>query len=167
MYACIKVDYVPSGQFSQLRSHVFCKSGLILPGNHLPIQLSHFRFIVSPLGLYQDPETTSSSPLRVSSTLDSLHRWQTDPGKLHGGDEQSSRGPGVPLAKPQLHNHSQKVSDEALPVNRVSGHSSRLNSAGIDTTSSTNEKDLSGGLKNQFWRSDNNHVRTGHPWYPV
>ena len=61
------------------------------------------------LGLYQDPEASTSSPPGDGCATDSIHRRYSDPGRVPGASKEPCGGSGVPLAVPRFQSKPESV----------------------------------------------------------
>ena len=66
-----------------------------IQGQVLPVQLSPFQPGLSPMGLYQDLKSDSSSRSGAGDTVDRLHRRHSPDGRNQGESQRSSIGSGL------------------------------------------------------------------------
>ena len=115
-------------------------------GKHLlPIHMPPVRSGVSPLGLYQDPETGSSSRERAGDANGMLHRRHPNHGRLEGGSTRPLSRPGVPLTKPRLHNKPGEDNPGTHSVPRIPRFQSRYSKNGVNSTT-RKDKENPGGV---------------------
>ena len=74
-----------------------------IQGQVLPVQLSSFWPGLSPMGLYQDLKTDSSSWSGAGDTVDSLRRQHYPDGSHQGEIQRSSIGSDIPATGPRFH----------------------------------------------------------------
>ena len=106
---------------------------------HLPIQLPTIQSVVSPMGLYQDPQTNDSSPTRTKSENGSVHRQHANTGGVQGTS--TSIRPCIPTTMPWLYCERQEVNLGTNVVARVPLFHGRHSDNGNETSSQQDEND--------------------------
>ena len=144
----------------------------------LPVQLPPIWSGVSPLGLYQDPQTSHSSRERAGDVDDSLYRRHPPFGRIRGEGSGPSRGPSLSPTMPGLHDQSGEDDSRAIPEHGIPGIHGRHQENGTELTSREAQEDLGGVLKTNGGRaSDRPHpfetdwqdecCQPGHPPAPL
>ena len=144
----------------------------------LPVHLPPIQSGVSPLGLYQDPQTSHSSRERAGDADDSLYRRHPPLGKIRGEGSGPSRGPSLSPTMPGLHDQSGEDDSRAIPEHGIPGIHGRHQENGTELTSREAQEDLGGVPKTNGGRaSDRPHpfetdrqdecCQPGHPPVPL
>ena len=111
----------------------------------LPVHLPPIRSGVSPLGLYQDPQTSHSSRERAGDADDSLYRRHPPLGRIRGEGSGPCRRPSLSPTMPGLHDQSGEDDSRAIPEHGIPGIHSRHQENGTELTSREAQED-SGGV---------------------
>ena len=111
----------------------------------LPVHLPPIRSGVSPLGLYQDPQTSHSSRERAGDADDSLYRRHPPLGRIRGEGSGLCRGPSLSPTMPGLHDQSGEDDPRAIPEHGIPGIHGRHQEKGTELTSREAQED-SGGI---------------------
>ena len=91
------------------------------------------------MGLYQDPQTYSSSRSRDGVPSSDLHRQYTADGRVEGDGTRTRLSPNILTPVPRVHHKQGEDSDATNPNNRVSGFHRKHS---IDGAESPTEEDL-------------------------
>ena len=110
----------------------------------LPVHLPPIRSGVSPLGLYQDPQTSHSSRERAGDA-DSLYRRHPPLGRIRGEGSGPCRGPSLSPTLPGLHDQSGEDDSSAIPEHGIPAIHGRHQENGTELTSREAQED-SGGV---------------------
>ena len=111
----------------------------------LPIQLPTLRPILSSLGVYKNPKTSTCHSQGKRCTAISLHRRHTNSGRVQGPDPRPGDWNAIPPAMSGIYCKHQEISTESSSGDRISGPVCGLSSNGDQASSNQNQTDSSRG----------------------
>ena len=100
--------------------------------------------VIGSLGLYQDPEASTSSPPGDGCATDIIHRRYPDPGGVPGASKEPCGGSGVPPAVPRFQSKPEKVGPRTSPSDGIPGLYSGHSPHGAEAPTGENKKDSCG-----------------------
>ena len=112
---------------------------------NLPVHLPTLRSDLSTLGLYQDPETNSSSRTGAGVPSGDLHRRYTADGRVEGASTRARLSLNISTPVSRLHHKHRENGEAANPSDRVFGFHCKHAGNGAKSPHRETEKD-SGGV---------------------
>ena len=109
--------------------------------------------VISPMGLYQDPKTSISSPSRDRGMTDSIHRRYSSLGGVQRTSQGSCGGSSIPPTMPRFQSKPEKIGNDTSPGNGIPGINSGHSPDGAETPSGKDKKDLCGIMNNDEKRA--------------